>query len=106
MKSMGDFILGIIVGVLVTLGVLGSLLMVQTRDATRQARQAEAARMEAEMQRQRAEEAVQEAPQQRRRAEEDPLKAEKLKMPRVDDRPRPDSPQRHKEHKENERKGQ
>jgi hypothetical protein len=82
MKSMGDFILGFVVGVLVTLGVLGGLLMVQTRNATRQA---EAARMEAEMQRLRAEEAVQEALQQRRRAEEERLKAEKLKMPRVDD---------------------
>jgi hypothetical protein len=81
MKSMGDFILGFIVGVLVTLGVLGSLLMVQTRNAYRQA---EAARMEAEMQHMRAEEAVQEALQQRRRAE-GPLQAEKLKMPRVDD---------------------
>jgi hypothetical protein len=82
MKSMGDFILGFVVGVLVTLGVLGGLLMVQTRNATRQA---EAARMEAEMQRLRAEEAVQEALEHRRRPGEERLKGEKLKMPRVDD---------------------
>jgi hypothetical protein len=81
MKSTGDFILGFIVGVLVTLGVLGSLLMVQTRNARRQA---EAARIEAEMHHLRAKEAAERGLLERRRAEGERLQAEKLKMPRVD----------------------